>query len=151
MSIKNRKSTGTLAWILANRSQEGLKMTEKRMDQIIQKDEELRKLASDIATNPAVLSSSIQELSEGSFVYGFHYGIDHQWIEASQKLPYMDESLIRDDDKDATLEVFCQSKAGIYYADHMIKCNSWKWMWSQKESFDTEFWMPIPETRVSSN
>ena len=87
---------------------------------------------------------SFHEL-EVAFFYGAKWALENQWHDASKELPYKYSECFEENESNYTKDILCCSKKGIYYTDYMFKSRiSKEWRWSQKNSYDCKYWMPIP-------
>jgi hypothetical protein len=80
-----------------------------------------------------------------AFFSGANWALENQWHDASKELPYKYSECFEENESNYTKDILCCSKKGIYYTDYMFKSRiSKEWRWSQKNSYDCKYWMPIP-------
>ena len=78
------------------------------------------------------------------FEAGAKWALQNQWHDASKELPYKYSECFEENESNYTKDILCCSKKGIYYTDYMFKSRiSKEWSWSQKNSYDCKYWMPI--------
>ena len=100
-------------------------------------EDELRKIANNLKYNIGCIHSNPRLMIEESFISGYKYSLENQWISVKDKLPISDENGFSDD-------VF------VYCSDKCIKVSHFSNKeFINPEGFDVidnvEYWMPIPK------
>ena len=101
-------------------------------------EDELRKIANDLKYNIGCIHSNPKLMLEESFIAGYKYALNNQWINIKDELPKLDENGL-------SCDVF------VYCSDKSIKVSYFSYYkeFINPEGFDVidnvEYWMPIPK------
>jgi len=87
----------------------------------------------------------LNRLISESFLHGYQYAVQHQWIKSSDMLPH--EFSRTKGFENHSEDVICRSPTGIVFVGYTNYVDG-KWVWSTSTNMEVEYWMPIPELDV---
>ena len=119
-------------------------------------NEELRKIANDLKFNRGCIHSNPRLMIEESFIAGYKYALENQWISVKDDLPYKHKELVIEDSMPYTEKVLTTNITGKFFVDYMIKfCDGWEWDSDSNiflpEELKTLYWMPIPKLNINDS
>lgn len=106
-------------------------------------NEELRKIANDLKFNRGCIHSNPKLMIEESFISGYKYALENQWVSVKDRLPKLDRNGYCDD-----LLIYCSDRyLGVSHFSNKEFINP--------EGFDVignvKYWMPIPKLNINDS
>ena len=112
--------------------------------------DKIRDKANQLKYNIGCIHSNPKLMLEESFIAGYRYALNNQWINVKDDLPYNHKDLVIEDSISYTKKVLTTNITGKFFISYMIKFhNGWECQDDSNvvlpEELKTTFWMPIPE------
>ena len=112
--------------------------------------DKIRDKANQLKYNIGCIHSNPKLMLEESFIAGYRYALNNQWINVKDDLPYNHKDLVIEDSISYTKKVLTTNITGKFFIDYMVKFhNGWEWKDDSNvflpEELKTTLWMPIPE------
>ena len=112
--------------------------------------DKIRDKANQLKYNIGCIHSNPKLMLEESFIAGYRYALNNQWISVKDDLPYNHKDLVIEDSISYTKKVLTTNITGKFFIDYMVKFhNGWEWKDDSNvflpEELKTTLWMPIPE------
>ena len=112
--------------------------------------DKIRDKANQLKYNIGCIHSNPKLMLEESFIAGYRYALNNQWINVKDDLPYNHKDLVIEDSISYTKKVLTTNITGKFFISYMIKFhNGWEWQDDSNvflpEELKTTLWMPIPE------
>ena len=118
--------------------------------------DKIRDKANQLKYNIGCIHSNPKLMLEESFIAGYRYALNNQWINVKDDLPYNHKDLVIEDSISYTKKVLTTNITGKFFISYMIKFhNGWEWQDDSNvflpEELKTTFWMPIPKVPTANS